>query len=198
MRSTAPFTTTPTPMLTSWCIGEVRWGPNDTKLARTGPETSGAADPSPVSPRLGSPTPSKDSWSVPPVRFIVTTVNNGAPGVTQGDVLVVDDSLTQNGKIVGSDAETCTWTNPSKKQLNCVWTLSLFARGQVVLTGIINFNKQTNTLAVAGGTSTLSNARGFATVANHAFSGAPWRVARRMEAGARPALAAARRSASAG
>ena len=95
-----------------------------------------------------------------------TTVNNGAPGVTQGDVLVVDDSLTQNGKIVGSDAETCTWTNASKKQLNCVWTLSLFARGQVVLTGIINFNKAVNTIAVAGGTSTLSNARGYATIAN--------------------------------
>jgi hypothetical protein len=34
---------------------------------------------------------------------------------------------------------------------------------------------------------------GFATVANHAFSGAPWRVARRMDAQARPAVAAARR-----
>jgi hypothetical protein len=33
---------------------------------------------------------------------------------------------------------------------------------------------------------------GFATVANHAFSGAPWRVARRMDARGRPALAAAR------
>jgi hypothetical protein len=38
---------------------------------------------------------------------------------------------------------------------------------------------------------------GFATVANHAFSGAPWRVARRMDAPARPALAVARRAASA-
>ena len=36
---------------------------------------------------------------------------------------------------------------------------------------------------------------GFATVANHAFSGAPWRVSRRMDAPARPALTAARRSA---
>jgi hypothetical protein len=33
---------------------------------------------------------------------------------------------------------------------------------------------------------------GFATVANHAFSGAPWRVSRRMDRRARPALAAAR------
>lgn len=32
---------------------------------------------------------------------------------------------------------------------------------------------------------------GFATVANHAFAGAPWRIRRRMESGARPALAAA-------
>jgi hypothetical protein len=40
---------------------------------------------------------------------------------------------------------------------------------------------------------------GFATVANHAFSGAPWRVARRMNRDARPALAAARaRAAAAG
>jgi hypothetical protein len=40
---------------------------------------------------------------------------------------------------------------------------------------------------------------GFATVANHAFSGAPWRVARRMDRRARPALAAARaRAAAAG
>ena len=38
---------------------------------------------------------------------------------------------------------------------------------------------------------------GFATVANHAFSGAPWRVSRRMDAPARPALTAARRSAAA-
>jgi hypothetical protein len=38
---------------------------------------------------------------------------------------------------------------------------------------------------------------GFATVANHAFSGAPWRLARRMDAAARPALAAARRVAAA-
>jgi hypothetical protein len=35
---------------------------------------------------------------------------------------------------------------------------------------------------------------GFATVANHAFSGAPWRVARRMDSRGRPALAAARRA----
>jgi hypothetical protein len=34
---------------------------------------------------------------------------------------------------------------------------------------------------------------GFATVANHAFCGAPWRVRRRMPAGMRPALDAARR-----
>jgi hypothetical protein len=40
---------------------------------------------------------------------------------------------------------------------------------------------------------------GFATVANHAFSGAPWRVSRRMERRARPALAVARaRAAAAG
>jgi hypothetical protein len=38
---------------------------------------------------------------------------------------------------------------------------------------------------------------GFATVANHAFSGAPWRLARRMDRGARPALAAARARAAA-
>jgi hypothetical protein len=36
---------------------------------------------------------------------------------------------------------------------------------------------------------------GFATVANHAFSGAPWRVSRRMDARGRPALAEARRRA---
>jgi hypothetical protein len=34
--------------------------------------------------------------------------------------------------------------------------------------------------------------QGFATVANHAFSGAPWRLSRRMDARARPALADAR------
>jgi hypothetical protein len=39
---------------------------------------------------------------------------------------------------------------------------------------------------------------GFATVANHAFSGAPWRVTRRMDRRARPALAAARTRAAAG
>jgi hypothetical protein len=33
---------------------------------------------------------------------------------------------------------------------------------------------------------------GFATVANHAFAGAPWRVRRRLPERARPALAAAR------
>jgi hypothetical protein len=37
---------------------------------------------------------------------------------------------------------------------------------------------------------------GFATVANHAFSGAPWRVRRRLDRKMRPALAAARRVAS--
>jgi hypothetical protein len=36
---------------------------------------------------------------------------------------------------------------------------------------------------------------GFATVGNHAFSGAPWRLRRRMPAEARPALDAARRAA---
>jgi hypothetical protein len=36
---------------------------------------------------------------------------------------------------------------------------------------------------------------GFATVANHAFSGAPWRLRRRLSAEARPALDAARRAA---
>ena len=36
---------------------------------------------------------------------------------------------------------------------------------------------------------------GFATVANHAFSGAPWRIRRRLGCSARPALAAARRAA---
>lgn len=36
---------------------------------------------------------------------------------------------------------------------------------------------------------------GFATVANHAFAGAPWRVRRRMPARMRPALDAARRAA---
>jgi hypothetical protein len=38
--------------------------------------------------------------------------------------------------------------------------------------------------------------QGFATVANHAFSGAPWRLRRRMDRRARPALDAARREAS--
>lgn len=38
---------------------------------------------------------------------------------------------------------------------------------------------------------------GFATVANHAFSGAPWRLARRMDPRGRPALAAARSAAAA-
>jgi hypothetical protein len=37
---------------------------------------------------------------------------------------------------------------------------------------------------------------GFATVANHAFAGAAWRVRRRLMRGQRPALAAARREAS--
>jgi hypothetical protein len=36
---------------------------------------------------------------------------------------------------------------------------------------------------------------GFATVANHAFAGAPWRVRRRLPAAMRPALQAARRAA---
>jgi hypothetical protein len=36
---------------------------------------------------------------------------------------------------------------------------------------------------------------GFATVANHAFAGAPWRVRRRLPAAVRPALDAARRAA---
>ena len=35
--------------------------------------------------------------------------------------------------------------------------------------------------------------QGFATVANHAFAGAPWRVRRRLSRPARPALAAAKR-----
>lgn len=38
--------------------------------------------------------------------------------------------------------------------------------------------------------------QGFATVANHVFAGAPWRVRRRMPAAMRPALDAARRAAS--
>ena len=38
---------------------------------------------------------------------------------------------------------------------------------------------------------------GFATVANHAFAGAPWRLARRLDRPVRPALDAARRIASA-
>src|SRR3954470_8254220 len=38
--------------------------------------------------------------------------------------------------------------------------------------------------------------QGFATVANHAFSGAPWRVRRRLDRPVRPALDAARKAAS--
>jgi hypothetical protein len=38
-----------------------------------------------------------------------------------------------------------------------------------------------------------SDETGFATVANHAFAGAPWRLRRRLRPGARNALAAARR-----
>jgi hypothetical protein len=37
--------------------------------------------------------------------------------------------------------------------------------------------------------------QGFATVANHAFAGSPWRVRRRMQRRARPALVAAQRRA---
>jgi hypothetical protein len=40
-----------------------------------------------------------------------------------------------------------------------------------------------------------SDESGFATVANHAFAGAPWRVARRLPRRMRPALDAARRAA---
>ena len=39
-----------------------------------------------------------------------------------------------------------------------------------------------------------SDETGFATVANHAFAGAPWRLRRRLEPNARAALAAARRA----
>jgi hypothetical protein len=42
-----------------------------------------------------------------------------------------------------------------------------------------------------------SDEAGFATVANLAFSGAPWRLRRRLPAGVRPALDAARRAAGA-
>jgi hypothetical protein len=35
---------------------------------------------------------------------------------------------------------------------------------------------------------------GFATVANHAFAGAPWRLSRRIDRRARPALRAAQRT----
>ena len=38
-----------------------------------------------------------------------------------------------------------------------------------------------------------SDETGFATVANHAFAGAPWRVRRRLERRMRPALAEATR-----
>jgi hypothetical protein len=37
-----------------------------------------------------------------------------------------------------------------------------------------------------------SDEEGFATVANHTFAGAPWRVAQRLDKHARPAIAAAR------
>jgi hypothetical protein len=37
--------------------------------------------------------------------------------------------------------------------------------------------------------------QGFATVANHAFAGAAWRVRRRLPTGMRPALDAARKAA---
>jgi hypothetical protein len=40
-----------------------------------------------------------------------------------------------------------------------------------------------------------SDEEGFATVANNAFSGAPWRLRRRLPAPMRPALAAARKAA---
>jgi hypothetical protein len=100
------------------------------------------------------------------IKVFTKLLHQTGSGTSQGDQLVVNDALTQNGKVVGSDAQVCTWTNSSKKQLECVWTLSLFARGQVVLTGLVNFNAGTNTLAVTGGTSTLSNARGYAQVLN--------------------------------
>ncbi len=100
------------------------------------------------------------------IKVFTKLLHQTNSGTGQGDQLVVNDALTQNGKVVGSDAQVCTWTNTSKKQLECVWTLSLFARGQVVLTGLVNFNAGTNILAVTGGTSTLSNARGFAQVLN--------------------------------
>ena len=46
-------------------------------------------------------------------------------------------------------------------------------------------------------TATAMNGTTCATVANHAFSGAPWRLRRRMDVRGRPALAAARRAAAA-
>ena len=98
------------------------------------------------------------------IKVFTKLIHQNSTGTAQGDQLVVNDFLTQNGKVVGSDGQVCTWTNTSKKQLQCVWTLSLFVRGQVVLTGLINFNKATNTLAVTGGTGTLSNVRGSATI----------------------------------
>jgi hypothetical protein len=98
------------------------------------------------------------------IKVFTKLIHQSSTGTGQGDTLTVNDNLTQNGNIVGSDAQVCTWSNTSKKQMQCVWTLSLFARGQVVLAGLINFNKATNTLAVTGGTQSLSNARGYATV----------------------------------
>jgi hypothetical protein len=97
----------------------------------------------------------------------------GAPGPSLGDELVFSESLSRNGRDVGTSGVVCTVTAVEPpyevETFHCVGTLSL-RNGQITLQGLIEVQGENDpgpfTVAITGGTGAYRGAGGEAVVRN--------------------------------
>jgi hypothetical protein len=84
------------------------------------------------------------------------------PGPDLGDMVVLDDQLLDDGRVVGHDGGSCVFDNTSRPEAACVITFAL-PRGTITAQWL-NQPPPRKVLAVTGGTGIYRNARGEAVI----------------------------------
>jgi allene oxide cyclase len=106
-----------------------------------------------------SPSSSDTKFTVVEHAITDTTIDNGTPGDSIGDLLAFGNPVynAANTVQVGSDQGCCVRTTPGVSY-ECSWTLNMKA-GPLVVQGPFN-DKSDSILAITGGTGAYASARG--------------------------------------
>lgn len=90
-----------------------------------------------------------------------TVVLDVNPTGGAGDQIVFSENIYKNDQLVGSNSGVCTQTpDPDEGHFLCNVTFDLTNRGQITVSGIVDFAEERPVVAVVGGTGEFRGARG--------------------------------------